>query len=94
MIDSVNFIDLLALLIIGIAVYLGWRSGFVIQALALAGFVVGVVIVVLAAPAAAKALLGPRSVPAQHDRHLRHRRDRARGSGPGKRRRRISSGGA
>ena len=58
MINSVNFVDLLALLIIGVAVYFGWRSGFVIQALALAGFVLGIVVVVLAAPAAANVLLG------------------------------------
>ncbi|HEY7023658.1 MAG TPA: MarP family serine protease [Candidatus Limnocylindrales bacterium] len=51
MIDSVNFVDLLALLIIGIAVWFGWRSGFVVQALALVGFIVGFGIVVLAAPA-------------------------------------------
>jgi len=58
MIASVNFIDLLALLIIGVAVYFGWRSGFVIQAFALAGFVAGIVVVILAAPAAANVLLG------------------------------------
>jgi len=56
MIGSVNFVDLIALLVIGLAVWFGWRSGFVIQALALAGFVVGFVFVILAAPAAATAL--------------------------------------
>jgi hypothetical protein len=50
--DSVNFIDLGALLIIAVAVYLGWRSGFVIQAAALAGFAVGLGFVIVAAPAA------------------------------------------
>lgn len=54
--DSVNFIDLLALLILGVAIYFGWRSGFVIQALALAGFAAGIVLIVVAAPAAANAL--------------------------------------
>jgi uncharacterized membrane protein required for colicin V production len=56
MIASVNFIDLLALLIIGIAIWFGWRSGFVIQALALVGFVVGFAIVVIAAPVTTGAL--------------------------------------
>ena len=56
MITSVNFIDLLALLVIGVAIYFGWRSGFVIQALALAGFVAGFAVVLLAAPAVAPAL--------------------------------------
>src|SRR5689334_4484525 len=56
MIGSVNFIDLLALLIIGVAIWFGWRSGFVIQALALVGFIVGFGIVILAAPATSGAL--------------------------------------
>jgi S1-C subfamily serine protease len=51
-----NFIDLAALLIIAIAVYFGYRSGFVIQALALVGFLIGIGIVVLVAPYAASAL--------------------------------------
>lgn len=54
--SGVNFVDLLALLIIGIAVYFGWRSGFVIQAFALIGFVVGIGLVVLLAPLAASPL--------------------------------------
>jgi len=56
---GVNFIDLLALLIVVVAVYFGWRSGFVVQALALVGFVVGIAIVVIVAPAAANALDQP-----------------------------------
>ena len=56
MINSVNFVDLLALLVIGIAVWFGWRSGFVIQALALVGFVIGFAIVVIAAPITTGAL--------------------------------------
>jgi S1-C subfamily serine protease len=51
-----NFVDAIALLIIGIAIYFGWRSGFVIQGLALLGFVAGIAIVVLAAPHVADAL--------------------------------------
>ena len=56
--DQVNFIDLIALLIIGVAIYFGWRSGFIIQALALVGFVGGIALVVLAAPTVANALTG------------------------------------
>jgi S1-C subfamily serine protease len=55
-VQSINFIDLAALLIVGVAVYFGWRSGFVIQALALAGFAIGILIVVVAAPATANLL--------------------------------------
>jgi uncharacterized membrane protein required for colicin V production len=51
-----NLVDAIALLVVGVAIYSGWRSGFVIQALALLGFVAGVGIVVLAAPHAADAL--------------------------------------
>ena len=53
---GVNFIDLIALLIVVVAVYFGWRSGFVIQALALVGFALGIVAIILLAPAAAGAL--------------------------------------
>jgi len=45
-----NVIDLLAVLVVGMAVYFGWRSGFVIQAFALAGFLLGIGLVVLVAP--------------------------------------------
>ena len=41
--SAFNFIDLLAVLIIAVAIYFGWRSGFVIQVLALVGFVAGLV---------------------------------------------------
>lgn len=51
-----NFVDAIALLVIGVAIYFGWRSGFVIQVLALLGFVAGIAIVVVAAPHAADAL--------------------------------------
>jgi S1-C subfamily serine protease len=53
---DVNFIDLAAFLIIAVAVYFGWRSGFVIQAFALAGFILGIGAIVLLAPLAAGAL--------------------------------------
>ena len=45
-----NLVDVAAILLILITIYLGVRSGFVAQALALAGFVAGVVVVVLLAP--------------------------------------------
>lgn len=47
---SANIVDVLALVVIGVAVVFGWRSGFVIQALALAGFVAGLALVVVVAP--------------------------------------------
>jgi S1-C subfamily serine protease len=55
---DVNFIDISALLILGLGIYFGWRSGFVIQAFALAGFVVGIIAIVIVAPPAAAALEG------------------------------------
>lgn len=48
-----NLIDVMAVLLVVVAVVLGLRSGFVVQALALAGFVAGVLIVIVAAPHAA-----------------------------------------
>ena len=45
-----NVVDAIAVLLIAVAVVFGWRSGFVIQAFALAGFVVGLVLIVLFAP--------------------------------------------
>lgn len=42
--------DGLAVLLIAVAMVFGWRSGFVIQAFALAGFLVGLGVVVLIAP--------------------------------------------
>jgi S1-C subfamily serine protease len=47
-----NIVDLIAIVMIGLAIVLGWRSGFVIQALALAGFLLGVGALVLVAPMA------------------------------------------
>jgi PPOX class probable F420-dependent enzyme len=46
----VNVVDLLALFIVGLAMFFGWRSGFIIQALALGGFLIGIGIVIVAAP--------------------------------------------
>ena len=94
-IDSVNFIDLLALLIIGVAIYFGWRSGFVIQASG-AGRASssGIAVVIVAAPAAANALRRRRSVAAQRDRHLRDRGHRARRPGDRQHRRRGACAGA
>lgn len=50
---TINVVDLIAVFTIGLAVFLGWRSGFLIQALALIGFVGGIAGVVLVAPHAA-----------------------------------------
>ncbi len=47
-----NAIDLVAFVLIGVAVVLGWRSGFIVQALALLGFVAGVVAMIALAPLA------------------------------------------
>jgi S1-C subfamily serine protease len=54
--SGINFVDLVAVVIVGLAMYFGWRSGFVIQALALVGFLAGIAIVVFAAPLATSAL--------------------------------------
>ncbi len=48
--SDINLVDLIAVLLVAVAIVFGWRSGFVVQALALAGFVVGVVLVILFAP--------------------------------------------
>jgi S1-C subfamily serine protease len=45
-----NLVDLLALVMIGVAIVFGWRSGFVVQALALGGFLAGLALVVIVAP--------------------------------------------
>src|SRR3712207_2697206 len=45
-----NAIDLLAVLLIAMAVVFGWRSGFVVQAGALGGFLAGLAAVVVLAP--------------------------------------------
>lgn len=53
-----NFVDLIALVIVLVTIYFGARSGFVAQALALVGFVVGALIVIGIAPFAAGPLEG------------------------------------
>jgi S1-C subfamily serine protease len=55
---QVSVVDLIALLIVGVAMYFGWRSGFVVQATALAGFIGGLALVIVLAPFAADALAG------------------------------------
>jgi S1-C subfamily serine protease len=45
-----NLVDLLAIGLIAMAVIFGWRSGFVIQAFALGGFLIGLGAVVVLAP--------------------------------------------
>ena len=47
---SGNIVDVLALVVIGTAIVFGWRSGFVVQALALGGFLAGLALVVVLAP--------------------------------------------
>jgi uncharacterized membrane protein required for colicin V production len=47
-----NIVDLLAALIVVIAIVFGWRSGFVVQALALVGFIGGLVLMIALAPLA------------------------------------------
>jgi S1-C subfamily serine protease len=53
-----NMIDIIAVVIVLVAIYFGARSGFVAQAFALAGFAVGAVIVFVLAPYAAGPLEG------------------------------------
>ena len=45
-----NVVDVLAVLVIAVAVVFGWKSGFLVQASALGGFVLGLGIVVVVAP--------------------------------------------
>lgn len=49
-----NLFDALAIGVVGLAIYLGWRSGFIVQVLALAGFVAGIGAMVVLAPHAAE----------------------------------------
>jgi S1-C subfamily serine protease len=46
----VNLVDLAALGIFALAILFGWRSGFVVQALALVGFIGGILLIVGVAP--------------------------------------------
>jgi uncharacterized membrane protein required for colicin V production len=48
-----NYVDVLAILLVLVTIFFGARSGFVAQALALAGFIIGVIVVVLLAPVVA-----------------------------------------
>lgn len=47
---TINLVDVAAVLVILLAVYFGWRSGFVIQTFALGGFLAGLAAMVLLAP--------------------------------------------
>ncbi len=47
---SFNLVDALALVLIAVAVLFGWRSGLAVQAFALGGFLIGLGLVVIAAP--------------------------------------------
>ncbi len=51
-----NLFDFAAIALVALAMYLGWRSGFIIQALALAGFIGGIALMVLIAPHVAQLL--------------------------------------
>ena len=59
-----NLVDVIAVLVIAVAVVFGWRSGFVVQAFALGGFLAGLALVVLAAPfiGPVRALLSPEEI--------------------------------
>jgi S1-C subfamily serine protease len=46
----VNLFDLIAIVVIGLGVVFGWRSGLVIQVMALLGFVAGIALVIFLAP--------------------------------------------
>lgn len=47
---GINLVDLFAVLLVVVAVIFGWRSGFIVQAFALAGLVGGLAVMVLLAP--------------------------------------------
>ncbi|MGI8928605.1 MAG: MarP family serine protease [Candidatus Limnocylindrales bacterium] len=49
-----NLVDVAAVLLVALAIYFGWRSGFIIQLLALVGFLGGIALMVLIAPHAAE----------------------------------------
>ncbi len=51
-----NFVDAIALLVVVVAIFFGWRSGFVIQGAALLGFICGIGLVVFFGPHIAGAL--------------------------------------
>ena len=51
---TVNLVDFVAVLIVGVAVWAGWRSGFAVQLLALLGFVGGIALLIAVAPFAAE----------------------------------------
>ena len=52
---DINLVDMIAVLLVGLAIIFGWRSGFFVQALALAGFVAGLALVIVLAPTLADA---------------------------------------
>jgi S1-C subfamily serine protease len=47
---TINLVDFVAAMVVALAVWAGFRSGFAVQALALAGFVGGVVLLIALAP--------------------------------------------
>ena len=51
---TINLVDVVAAMVIGLAIWAGYRSGLAVQALALAGFVGGVLVLIAVAPYAAE----------------------------------------
>lgn len=51
---TINLVDVVAALVIGVAVWAGYRSGLAVQALALIGFLAGVALLIAVAPYAAE----------------------------------------
>lgn len=51
-----TLVDVLALLVTALAIFFGWRSGFIVQAFALVGFIGGLAVMVLVAPHLAQPL--------------------------------------
>jgi len=51
-----TLVDVLAVLVIALAIFFGWRSGFIVQAFALVGFIAGLAVMVLVAPHLAQPL--------------------------------------
>jgi S1-C subfamily serine protease len=47
---SFNLVDALAVLVVVVAMFFGWKSGFVIQVFALGGFLLGIGLIVVLAP--------------------------------------------
>ena len=51
-----TLVDVLAVLVVALTIFFGWRSGFIVQAFALVGFIGGLAVMVLVAPHLAQPL--------------------------------------